>query len=214
MGELIALSERRRWREQGLENVHPAFYFDLSCPLSYLAAERVEWMLGEVDWVPVAGHALGGADRLEQLRERAEQRAAELRLPLVWPDRFPAAVPGALRAARCAAQLGAGARFALASARLAFCGGFDLEDPEVLAEAAAAAGVALEDCLAAAGDVTCDASLRSVAHELAAQGVNELPAVRVASRLFAGEQRLTEAAGLLEWRAETASGGRSPVRVG
>ncbi len=188
-----------------------AFYFDLSCPFSYLAAERVERMLGEVDWVPVAGQALGGAEqlriaarraRLDKLRVAAERRAAELRLPLVWPDEFPAPVPGALRTAQCASDSGAGARFALAAARLAFCGGFDLEDPEVLAEAAAAAGMGLEDCLAAAGSTSRDVSLRATAHELAAQGVRELPAIRVGMRIFAGERRLPEAAALVAARAE------------
>lgn len=181
----------------------PAFYFDLSCPFSYLAAERVESTLGHVDWLPVAGRSLGGDRRGEdELRARAERRAAELRLPLVWPDRFPAPVPGALRAAQCAAQSGAGARFALAAGRLAFCGGFDLEDPEVLAEAAAAAGMTLEDCLAAVANEALDASLRATARELAAQGVRELPAVRVGSRLVAGEERLAEAVALLAARAE------------
>lgn len=241
MGELITLEERRQSRSRRMSSSGLAFYFDLRCPFSYLAAERVERTLGEVDWVPVAGEALdggvggavnagaerqalkvAGGERLEQLRLRAEHRAAELRLPLVWPDRFPAPVPGALRAAQCAAQSGAGARFALAAARLAFCGGFDLEDPEVLAEAAAAAGMTLEDCLAAVVDAALDASLRATARELAMQGLRELPAVRVGSRLFAGEQRLPEVAALLgahaesdDWRARGAVDGtwRSPGRA-
>ena len=223
MGELIALAERRQSRSRRMPDSSPAFYFDLCCPFSYLAAERVERTLGEVDWVPVAGHELdtgaqeavkagdgeqpaltiAGGERPEQLRVRAERRAAELRLPLVWPDRFPAPLPGALRAAQCAAQSGAGARFALAAARLAFCGGFDLEDPEVLAEAAAAAGMTLEACLAAVGNAALDASLRGTARELAVQGLRELPAIRVGPRLFAGEQRLPEVAALLGARAET-----------
>ncbi len=221
MGELIALAERRQSRSLRIPGSGLAFYFDLGCPFSYLAAERIERTLGEVDWVPVAGQALdrdvrgavkargkraaldiAGDERLEELRLRAERRAAELRLPLVWPDRFPAPVPGALRAAQCAAQTGAGARFALAAARLAFCGGFDLEDPEVLAESAAAAGMTLEECLAAVGNAALDASLRATARELAGQGLRELPAVRVGSRLFAGEQRLPEVAALLGVRAE------------
>ncbi len=242
MGELIALEERRQLRLRRTSGSWPAFYFDLGCPFSYLAAERVERTLGAVDWVPVAREALngglggavkaqsepsalklGGSDGLEELRSRAERRAAELRLPLVWPDRFPAPVPGALRAAQCAAQSGAGARFALAAARLAFCGGFDLEDPEVLAEAAAAAGMTLEDCLGAVGSAALDASLRATARELAMLGLRELPAVRVGSRLFAGEQRLPEIAALLgvggerdDWRARRAAGDawRTPARSG
>ena len=70
-----------------------------------------------------------------------------LRLPLVWPDRLPRRARGRSRAAAYAAEIGAGARFALAASRLAFCGGFDLDDPETLAEAAAAAGIPLRACL-------------------------------------------------------------------
>jgi hypothetical protein len=46
-------------------------------------------------------------------------------------------VPGLLRAVSYATAIGGGAQFALAAMRLEFCGGFDLEDPEILAEAAA-----------------------------------------------------------------------------
>jgi 2-hydroxychromene-2-carboxylate isomerase len=71
-----------------------------------------------------------------------------------------------------------------------------LEDPEVLAEAAAAAGLTLDQCLAAAGDQALDRSLEATARGLRAQGVRRLPAVRVGGRLFDGERRLVEAAAL------------------
>jgi 2-hydroxychromene-2-carboxylate isomerase len=197
MGELIALAERLadRSRARGPEKAASAFFFDLACPFSYLASERVERLLGEVQWIPAAGRPVERSD-LSCFRSRAERRAAELRLPLVWPEPFPVSVPGALRAAARAAQLGAGSRFALAAARLAFCGGFDLEDPEVLAEAAAAAGLTLDQCLSAAGDQALDRSLEATARGLRAQGVKRLPAVRVGGRLFDGEHRLVEAAAL------------------
>jgi 2-hydroxychromene-2-carboxylate isomerase len=198
MGELIVLAERLADRSRPrARRATPVFFFDLACPFSYLASERVERLLGEVEWVPVAGPpALASARAAPHARARAECRAAELRLPLVWPERFPAPVPGALRAAARAAQLGGGARFALAAARLAFCGGFDLEDPEVLAEAAAAAGLTLEQCLSAAGDQELDRSLDATARGLLVRGVSKLPAVRVGGHLFDGEPRLPEAAAL------------------
>ena len=197
MGELIVLAERLadRSRVRGTEKAEPAFFFDLACPFSYLAAERVERLLGEVQWIPAACGPVAQHE-LPSFRSRAERRAAELRLPLVWPEPFPVSVPGALRAASRAAELGAGSRFALAAARLAFCGGFDLEDPEVLAEAAAAAGLTLDQCLAAAGDQALDRSLKATARGLRAQGVRMPPAVRVGGRLFDGERRLVEAAAL------------------
>jgi 2-hydroxychromene-2-carboxylate isomerase len=93
-----------------------------------------------------------------------------------------------------AGQLGAGAQFSLAAARLAFCGGFDLEDPEVLAEAAAAARIPLEQCLEAAKDCSLDATLDATGRGLLARGVTRLPAVRIGRGLFSGEGRLAEAA--------------------
>jgi 2-hydroxychromene-2-carboxylate isomerase len=197
MGDVIFLAERRADRSRPRENARTAFFFDLACPFSYLAAERVERLLGEVDWVPVAGIKTQGVEDIDELRARVERRASELRLPLVWPDRFPADTPRALRAAARATHSGSGSRFALAAARLAFCGGFDLEDPEALAEAAAAAGMSLDECLAAARDAELDAELQATAHGLAAKGVGELPAVRVGRRFYDGEHRLSEAAALL-----------------
>jgi len=211
MGDVISLNDWRRagtgsWTPASPEGqVHraPAFFFDLGCPFSYLAAERVERLLGSVAWIPTSSVALHRGSRWSDARAsalarlRAEERARELRLPLVWPERFPAGVPMALRAAAHAAQLGAGAEFALAAVRLAYCGGFDLEDPETLAEAAAAAGMTLEQCLGAAGDLAHDGALNATARSLMRCGVRELPAVRVAGRYIAGERHLPEAAALL-----------------
>ncbi len=214
MGELIVLADRRSERRQAssacLSDARPgpqtpafervAFFFDLACPFSYLAAERVERILGEVDWVPVARNSLpGGAPstRDPKLRQLAERRAAELRLPLIWPECSPDGAPSALRAAAYAADVGAGPFFALAASRLAFCGGFDLEDPEILAEAAAAAGIPLDECLTAAGDPSWDDDLRAVGYGLASRGIRELPAIRLDHRLLQGEHGLAEAAAML-----------------
>jgi 2-hydroxychromene-2-carboxylate isomerase len=199
MGELIMLSDRFADRSRPEPGMRPAFFFDVCCPFSYLAAERVERLLGEVDWIPASASALsGGAWEIsEETMDAAERRAAELRLPLVWPDRFPLYVPAAQRAAAHAAQAGEGARFALAAARLAFCGGFDLEDPEILAEAAAAAGIGPGECFAAIADAKLDTPLQATAHGLARRGVEQLPAVRIGRRMFAGEERLVEAASLV-----------------
>jgi 2-hydroxychromene-2-carboxylate isomerase len=197
MGDVIFLEERRADRSRSRGATELAFFFDLSCPFSYLAAERVERLLGEVDWIPVAGIWSPASADLDELCARAERRASELRLPLVWPDRFPSAVPSALRASVRAADSGSGPRFALAAARLAFCGGFDLEDPEVLAEAAAAAGVMLADCLGAAGDAELDRELAASARALRAEGVTRLPVMRVGHRFYEGEERLAEVAASL-----------------
>ncbi len=200
MGELILLAERRADRSRPCRTARPAFFFDLACPFSYLAAERVERVLGDVEWVPTAGRLLrqsGEWSGPAAIRAHAETCAVALRLPLVWPDPFPSDTPAALRAAVHAAEIGAGARFVLAASRLAFCGGFDLEDPEILAEAAAAAGIGLRDCLAAAGDETRDIELDATARGLLSRGIQRLPAVRVGSRWFAGDGVLAGSAAYL-----------------
>jgi 2-hydroxychromene-2-carboxylate isomerase len=173
-----------------------AFFFELSSPLSYLAAERVERMLGEVMWVPAMPldrRRPAGNDPYPSIVEAAEHEAALLRLPLVIPDGYPRAVPNATRAAAYAAANGSGARFALAAFRLAFCGGFDLDRPGVLAEAAAAAGFQRQDILRAAADPRWDIQPSGTARGLAGHGVLSMPAIRVASRWFEGIGAVGEA---------------------
>jgi 2-hydroxychromene-2-carboxylate isomerase len=210
MGQLIYLNERRSERSRSHVVTAPLFFFDVSCPLSYLTAERIERKLGEVEWVPVDGASLrtgaAGTDvsadplhdvKLQWLRTRADSCARALRLPLVWPDRFPGAARCAQRASAFACEIGAGAPFALAASRLAFCGGFDLEDPETLAEAAAAAGVPLEECLTAAGETWRDEELEANADLLRSRGISELPAIRIGDQWFEGEAGLLAAGALI-----------------
>jgi 2-hydroxychromene-2-carboxylate isomerase len=211
MGQVIYLNERRSERSRSHVVTPPLFFFDVSCPLSYLTAERIERKLGEVEWVPVDGATLRAGDAGQQaptetvpadadvhgLRTRADSCARALRLPLVWPDRFPGAARCAQRASAFACEIGAGAAFALAASRLAFCGGFDLEDPETLAEAAAAAGVPLEECLSAAGETWRDEELEANADLLRARGISELPAIRIKDQWFEGEAGLLAAGALI-----------------
>jgi 2-hydroxychromene-2-carboxylate isomerase len=138
MGQVIYLDERRSERRHADAATQPLFFFDVSCPLSYLTAERIERRLGEVEWVPVDGALLrcrGAASELPVdawdadpellgLRARADSCARALRLPLVWPDRFPAGARCAQRASAFACEIGAGAAFALAGGRLPLCRGF------------------------------------------------------------------------------------------
>ncbi len=214
MGDLIILSERRADRFRPDPRGATAFFYDLGCPFSYLAAEQVERWLGEVDWIPVASasehsttaeahsataeaqSATAEGSSL-RMRRRAGHRAAQLRLPLVWPERVNAGVPSAMRAATYAAEIGAGARFGLAAIRLAFCGGFDLEDSEVLAEAAATVGIPPAECLAAAADPMLDQTLRATARALRLRHIQELPAVCCGKQWFQGEPALAHAAAVV-----------------
>jgi 2-hydroxychromene-2-carboxylate isomerase len=204
MGDLIRLSERReahRRRDAGHRRARSRaeFFFDLACPFTYIAAELVERSFDHVAWQPASTDALRRCAQpaddagAASVRVAAEERAAALRLPLVWPERFPEAVPAAMRVAARAAEGGRGAAFVLAATRLAFCGGFDLDDPEILAEAAAAAGLVLDDTLQAARDLGRDGAIEGAGRALLAAGADQLPALRVGRALYWGEERVGEA---------------------
>src|SRR3979409_2327251 len=117
------LSERLADRPPSSGGSRSAFFFDLACPLSYVTAEQVERALGEGGWAP-CNFGREHAEPAPAVVAHAERQARALQLPLIWPDRFPASVPTALRAAAYAAEVGAGSQFALAASRLAFCGGY------------------------------------------------------------------------------------------
>lgn len=193
MGVVIELKDQLADRSRPRGGAGPAFFYDLACPFSYLVAERVERVMGEVEWIPAPAVGLdGGAlwTRFEAMRALAEREARAVRLPLVWPDQFPANTRHALRAATYAAENGAGASFALAAMRLAFCGGFDLEDSEILGEAAAAAGLSVDACLSAARDSARDLPLWATARGLHKRGVRRLPSLRLGRRWLEGERVL------------------------
>lgn len=200
MGDLLQFPLHRTARRYPADAPPPVFFFDVSSPLSYLVAERVERSLGDVEWVAVDGSALGhrpSCAEQRQMRERAEARAGDLRLPLVWPEEFPVHAPCALRAAAYACELGAGAAFALAASRLAFCGGFTLDDPETLAEAAAAAAVPLGACMDAAKESWRDEELRENARLLHNAHITELPAFHIGGQWLQGEEGLATAGTML-----------------
>jgi 2-hydroxychromene-2-carboxylate isomerase len=189
MGDLIDFQQRRARRAQ-VASPAPAYYFDVTCPMSYLAAERIERSFGQIEWVAIDGSALRGSEsdvaNDELTRADAERHARALRLPLIWPEPFSDGGTRARRAASFACELGAGAAFALAAGRLAYCGGFDLDDPETLAEAAAAAGVPLTPCLEAASEAWRDDELRELGRTLWSQGVSEVPVISIGERWFGG----------------------------
>src|SRR4051794_6596920 len=92
MGDVIRLAEPRAARRTRAQHrISPArveFLFDLCCPFSSLAAERVERVFDDVIWTPASTNALrcGSPDadgRSFEIRQAvAERRAVELRLPL------------------------------------------------------------------------------------------------------------------------------------
>jgi 2-hydroxychromene-2-carboxylate isomerase len=200
LGQLISLGPRRVARAAaGAPPARPraTFYFDLASPWTYLAAERVDRRVGGVLWRPASAEVLGRGPRAagrEPARRAAERRAADLRMPLVWPENGPGRTRAAMRVATLAVERDRAAAFVLAAGRLAFCGGYDLDEPEILAEAAAAAGLGLDEALSAAADVRRDAPPEAAALSLLRRGADELPALVVGRALYCGERRLEAAA--------------------
>lgn len=205
MGEVVSLDQRRRARtgERAARPVAapPAttLFFDLGTAGTYFAAERADRLFPGLSWRPVLLERPAEVSSREQdaTLRAAVTRAAALGMPLVWPEGIPSVGRAAMRVAAFAAERGQASPFVLAASRLAFCGGFDLDDPEILAEAAAAAALPFEECLRAAGDRSRDEVMLAAGRKLAVAGLDELPAVRVGRRLFCGEERLGQAAAAL-----------------
>ncbi len=201
--------------EPGQAGERPVFAFDLADPAAYLALERVERRFPTARWTPIAGDAFHGSSAWRSLaaheaaRPSVEARARALRLPLAWPDAPPRGGLAAQRATALAAESGAGAAFAVAAGRLAWCGGFDLDAPDLLIEAGAAAALAPDDVLGAAADGRRDAALADTARELRVCGADRLPVLVAAGRAYCGEERLAEAVlalGAPAWPGTPAAG--------
>jgi len=215
MADIISLADHRAARLRApaagateTPRRRVTFFFDLASPFTYLAVERIDRLFPDARWVPASGEALHRGDPWidPAARAAADRRARGLHIPLSWPDRPSEGARGAMRAAAHAADCGHAANFVIAASRLAFCGGFDLDDPEVLAEAAAAADLGLEGCLSAARDEGRDGAIEEAGRSLLAAGADRLPAVRVAGHVYAGEQRIAEATMAMRSQA----GGRIP----
>jgi 2-hydroxychromene-2-carboxylate isomerase len=212
MGGVIALAEHRarrraqpRPRRRGAPLV---FYFDLGCPYSYLVLERVDRLLPGVLWRPTLTEDLQTTDPWtdEYARATAERRARELGLPLIWPAKNARSPRRAMRAALHAIEHDRIAQFALAAARLAFCGGYDLDDPAIIAEAAAAASLDPDRVLRAAHNERLDEALEESGRRLLAAGATCLPAFGVDRSLHCGETSIGLAAAALRGTTERNAG--------
>ncbi|MGB2712302.1 MAG: hypothetical protein WBC33_12410 [Conexibacter sp.] len=196
MAELIELGRHRSSRTASAspEVARTTLYFDLASPETYFVAERVERRFGDAVWCPAVlwhGTQDGTIDPAHTMAA-AERRARELRMPLVWPERFPVPVPAAMRVATYAAERGCGSAFAIAAGRLAFCGGFDIGELDMVAEAAAAAGLEVSEALIAARDLGRDEVIVAAGRALGDGGM-VLPALSHDGRTYCGEPQITAA---------------------
>jgi 2-hydroxychromene-2-carboxylate isomerase len=187
-----------------------AFYFDLGSPLAYLAAERILHVFSNpptpVEWQPVLASGLPGPSAFDGFRCQEEQdifrdgiarHAEELGLqPLRWPTEFPFDSALAMRAATYAKSIGRTVPFAQAAFRQAFAGGRSLGAADNVLIAAAACEMHPAAVLKGAGLASVHAQLDAATAAAARAGVREVPAVRIDSRVFAGEDCLERAAEL------------------
>jgi 2-hydroxychromene-2-carboxylate isomerase len=154
--------------------------------VAYLAAERVNHVLGEVpEWVPVRLGEVGPfrcAEELAAYREDVERvaRAQELQ-PLRWPDPFPADTEWAMLVATYAKQVGRAVAFSLAAFRQAFAGGRDLGARDNVLLAAAACEMHPAAVIKGAALRGTRERLEAATAEAAAAGVRAVPAVVTAA---------------------------------
>ncbi|HEY2768460.1 MAG TPA: 2-hydroxychromene-2-carboxylate isomerase [Solirubrobacteraceae bacterium] len=186
------------------------FYFDLGSPFAYLAAERLDEVLGEdVAWQPVSlgaifkatgrsSWALGEPAGREAGMAEVQRRASLYGLPsLRWPDPWPSNYLFAMRVATYAFQIGRGRELTLGAFRDSFVRGRDLGRPEHVLSAAADAGLDVADVATGAEDPDTKLALRSATEAAQARGVFGVPTVAVGDELFWGDDRLEEAAAAL-----------------
>lgn len=183
----------------------PRLFLDVGSPYAYLAAERVEAVLGsDVVWEPVllgAIFAARGSGSWALTEERSagmaevERRARAYGLGSVrWPEPWPGNMLLAMRAATAAAARGEARAFLLAALRLGFRDGRDLSDPAAVRDAASAAGLDGDALLTAASTGEVKAALRARTDAAIAAGVRGVPTVLVGSQPFWGDDRLEAAA--------------------
>jgi 2-hydroxychromene-2-carboxylate isomerase len=187
------------------------FYFDLGSPFAYLAAERLQETLPEpVAWQPISlgalfkltgrsSWALGDPRSRQTGMTEVEARAQRYGLPPVrWPDPWPSNYLYAMRAATYAFEVGHGHAFTLAAFRQAFVRGNDLAAPEHVLQASEQAGLDPGAVEQATRDPQIKLALRSATDAAHALGAFGVPTIAIDSKLFWGDDRLSDAAAALE----------------
>jgi 2-hydroxychromene-2-carboxylate isomerase len=187
------------------------FYFDLGSPFAYLTAERISEVLPEpVLWQPVSlgalfkltgrsSWAMGDADRRQAGMVEVERRARRYGLPAVrWPDPWPTDYLFAMRACTYAFQVGRGRDFTMQAFRHAFQHGHDLGIHEHVLRAAAEVGLDSHAVSEAISDPEIKLALRTATDAAHALGAFGVPTISIAGELLWGDDRLQDAAAILQ----------------
>lgn len=184
----------------------PVFYFDYSSPYAYLAAMRIDAVLPEATWRPIAFGALireigkvpwslrpGREAGMQEIEERAAERGLPpVRWPDGWPDRSYSLLP--LRAGLIAETHGRLREFSAEAYRLMYVEGRTLTEPAPVIAAAAAAGLNADGVAVRLENPEIKARLRTYTDEAIARGVTGVPTVAVGGALFWGDDLLETAA--------------------
>jgi 2-hydroxychromene-2-carboxylate isomerase len=186
------------------------FFYDFNSPYAYLAAHRVDRLLGAgVRWQPIAfAFVLRATGRtpwsLTDSRPagmlECEERAARYRLPkLVWPPGWPVEsyTLTSLRAALVADEHGRLREFSLAAFAENFVHGRGIREPEALDHAAETAGLdpaAIRDGIERP---EIKERLREATEAALAAGVVGVPTVLMDGEAFWGDDHLEAAAARL-----------------
>ncbi|HEX2232396.1 MAG TPA: DsbA family protein [Thermoleophilaceae bacterium] len=182
------------------------FYFDFNSPYAYLAAERIDGLLPDAEWKPIAFaillNQLGvlekritGTDRdavAREVSERVSRRGLPPFVPPdVWPIRSWSLVP--LRAAVFAEEIGRQREFARAAFHTAFARGRSLAELGNVLDSARAAGLDPDEVEAAIQRPEVKDRLKANTDEALARGVTGIPTVVLGDEVFWGDDRLEEA---------------------
>jgi 2-hydroxychromene-2-carboxylate isomerase len=168
---------------------HPVFFYDLTDPVSYLAAERINAALAVVaEWEPVLGAGGAAIDR-EVIAARARQLGLQ---PLRWPP--TATGREAALAATYAKQVGRSVAFSLAAFRQTFAGGHDLDLESTVLLAGAACELHPRALLQAIQRPAIGAALERACERARIAGATSLPAIEVRGSLFSGDDAVEQAA--------------------
>ncbi len=185
----------------------PVFYYDVSSPYAYLAAERIDELVPDARWQPFSfGVLLRETGRVpwslnpttrpagvaEVERRAAERGLAKVRWPEGWPADSYSLLP--LRALLAVADQAQRKAFSRALYRKMFAEGVALDTAAPIIDAATGCGLdadAIRDALEL--DETRE-RLRAATAEALSRGVVGVPTVAIGDELFWGDDRLEEAA--------------------
>ena len=182
------------------------FYFDFNSPYAYLAATRIEGLIPDAEWRPIAFPILlNQLGRLESALERdfasvaveVSERVAERGLPAFkpppgWPLEIWSLLP--LRAALFAGDRGRLREYSGIAFRKVFVESRSLAELDTVREVAREAGVNPDEIEGAIERPEIKQRLKDHTEGALAKGITGIPTVAIGDELFWGDDRLEEAA--------------------